>query len=111
MQLAYYSLLIVGLIYLFTQSTIMRPYRVAVSSLGGFWATLVYCAPCSAFWIGLLVGLSDWWPRNAISSGVCAMAIGALWMEWGLHTDTWALDRGDYDYKSEEEDGEDTQAD
>lgn len=105
MQLAYYILLILGLIYLFTQSRIMQPYRVAISSLGGFWATLVYCPPCSGFWIGVVIAVTDWWPHNTFSSGICAMALGALWKEWGLREDTWALDRGDP--KSEDEDGED----
>lgn len=108
MQLLYFTLIVAGVTYVLTQSLIARPYRRAVASLGGFWAALVYCPPCTGFWVGLGFGFTELWPGpgRPLYAAIASMALMALWKEWGPQENTWALDHGDDDDNpSEEENG------
>lgn len=77
-----WALLMLGLIYLATESTIFALPRMVLVNRHVAWATLLYCPACMGFWLGLLTGWLDLWPFPgvaAIQSGIAGVAVGALW--------------------------------
>lgn len=84
LDLARWTLVTLGFVYLTTESVIFSPLRVAVARRGLLVATLVYCAACSGFWLGLLTSLwlwpssGPWWYR-VLEGGIASTALGALW--------------------------------
>lgn len=86
MNLVIYSLVVLGLTYGITGSSLLSPLRVLVSRWR-FFARLVYCPYCVAFWVGYGV-----WPfvmgadigmvvAGPAATGVIAVvaALGELW--------------------------------
>jgi hypothetical protein len=63
-----WSLAVVGLAYLVTESVILAPLRVALARLHPLAASLIYCPACSGFWIGL--GLYGLYPSEALPAGL-----------------------------------------
>lgn len=83
-----YVLLLAGVMYLVTQSTIFAAFRIAFAH-GSMWrASFIYCPACVGFWTGLALGNYGYWPpqqwgmKAAIESAFAAMALGAVWGTW-----------------------------
>ena len=75
-----------GMVYLFTESAIFGPMRIAIAVQGPFWESLIYCPKCVAFWVGLaLAGALPrvWW----LASGFALMGLVA-WL-WGQRQSPW----------------------
>jgi hypothetical protein len=108
MVILHYMLLLLGLVYLITQSVIMAPLRKLLTRVP-LLLTLVYCPACTGFWVGVMLGSTGLWPFGEvlfipIESGIGACAIGALWGEYGPSTDVFALEQGgQYDNQSTKE--------
>lgn len=77
-------LMLFGLVYLVTESTIMMPVRMFFTKhLGVVFEILIYCGPCSAFWIGLVLASLGYWPQQGPwALGECAVASVALVSAW-----------------------------
>lgn len=90
-----WALLVLGLIYLVTESAILTAPRVWIARRGLLAAVFVYCASCTGFWIGCAVALWTWpfdmapaW-EHVLEGGVAAMALGALWSSWKGGNPAW----------------------
>lgn len=101
MELLRWLLVLMGLVYFFTESALWGPVRIALverpdggQRLG--WRVLVYCRSCTGFWVGCALGALGYWPFAwpqgaplwatwaqagvaAVESGAAAMAVGAMW--------------------------------
>jgi hypothetical protein len=84
-----WALIVLGTVYFLTESAIFAPVRVWIAGRGVFAMTLIYCASCTGFWVGL--ALASWfWPfglvdagwTQIIEGGVASMALGALYSAW-----------------------------
>jgi len=81
-----YVLLLWGIVYFFTQSAIMLPWRCAVS-LNPFLATLAYCPACFGTWVGFcLFSFFPWQSPHLVitvlESGLAAMSLGRVWQKF-----------------------------
>lgn len=82
---ATWLLLVVGITYALTESSILGLYRVLVSRLGVMPTVLVYCPSCTGFWVGLglaLFGVHPFdlaTPWHVFASAVAAMAVMTTW--------------------------------
>lgn len=81
---ATWSLLVVGITYALTESSILGLYRILVSRLGVMPTVLVYCPSCTGFWVGLGLGfvVSPFElaaPWHVFASAIGAMAIMTTW--------------------------------
>ncbi len=83
-----YLLLMWGLQYLLTQSTIFGPIRIFWGHQSQWRTMLVYCPPCVGFWFGVLAGHFGYWPpiewgwRAALESGIASAALGMILGTW-----------------------------
>lgn len=81
-----FCLLGTGLLYVLTRSQIFRWPRMFIARHGGLLAlALVYCPPCSGFWLGL--ALVPLWPWHTslygIDSAFALCSLGAwLSLQW-----------------------------
>lgn len=57
-----------GVIYVIVESAIFAPIRIAIAVRSSFLETLVYCAYCTGFWVGVLITMvfiewtwAEWW--------------------------------------------------
>lgn len=107
-----YALVVIGLVYLLTQSTIFAPLRMIFREtigkfpLGGhFLAVLIYCPTCSAFWFGCGVQkFFNMYPVNSfhpiLESGVAAVGLLTL-VKGSFDVDRWTLESLEDDKASE----------
>lgn len=77
-ELLQFALLVIGITYLLTKSTILVFWRLLISTtlgklpaLGPMFMVLIYCPPCTSFWVGLALG-------HTILHGLMAMGLVAL---------------------------------
>ena len=81
-----WALIVLGLVYLVTESAIFAPVRVPFARRHVLAETLIYCPSCTGFWVGLCVALWSWpafhGALSVVESGIAAMALGALWSVW-----------------------------
>lgn len=82
---ARWAVLLLGAVYFVTQSVIFSIPRVLFARLGAWAAIFVYCASCTGFWVGLLLGpwfwpWRGWWWAMALESGAAAMAVAHVWV-------------------------------
>lgn len=90
----HYMLLLWGILYFITQSSIFGGVRMLVLAKARQLGMLLYCPACTGFWIGLLLGGSRWFPLElftdtgsrwtltityVLTSGLASMALGAIW--------------------------------
>lgn len=87
-QLLQFTLILVGLVYLFTRSAIMMTFRVAIlgvlsrfRTVQAYFGTLIYCAGCAGFWLGAALSTfyQPWSGANWIESAIVAMSIATTW--------------------------------
>lgn len=96
-----FTLLVLGITYIITQSAIGTPVRLVVSKLGRFFAALIYCPACTGFWVGGTLGALGYkpWPMFShpqliLETAIAGCALMALWKEYGPQVDVWALEQG-----------------
>lgn len=81
-----FGVIVWGLAYIVTQSSIILPLRLFVLKRSNFLGALIFCPACSSFWIGVLLGalglygpplapLSVSWLESALISTV----LGYFW--------------------------------
>lgn len=76
-----------AIIYLVTESWIMRPLRILVGMQCSMAArVLIYCPACFGFWTGLAMG---WWyplemhgALRLVVAALTTMLAGAVWSKW-----------------------------
>lgn len=105
-----WALVVLGLVYFFTESAIFAFTRIAIARRGMLLATFIYCPSCTGFWIGL--GLGAWlWPYGVVDvpwtqvgeSGVAAMALGAIWARLRGGNTAWDVEAPLHDHSEPEE--------
>ncbi len=82
-----WALLLIGWVYLITESLIFAPIRMRAAKLGSFAEMLIYCPPCTGFWVGALLALAGWWPHGIAltdywpvgESAIAAIGVAATW--------------------------------
>jgi hypothetical protein len=84
LELVRFLLVLLGVVYLVTASTIAGIFRILVSK-GSYTRTqLFYCPACFGFWVGAVLGLLGYWPFTrtlplaAFEAGMAAMVAGSL---------------------------------
>lgn len=94
MEIAHYSLIVLGLIYLVTEAVITKPLRMVVADLHPLLAVFVYCPACVGFWVGLAA--MQLWPYTSrvFESAIAGCAIGALW--GAASPGVWKIERGNH---------------
>jgi len=95
-----YTLILIGLIYIVTQSTIFSFFRIQIAKLGAIAKLLIYCPACSGFWIGAIISLCGLWPYetghiliSVLQSAISACGIGALWSQYGPEVDVFSIEQ------------------
>lgn len=100
LELIRFGLLVVGLVYIVTQSSIFTIMRMLVVRTKIFMlAQLFYCPACMGFWMGLGLGALGYWPLAThawwmvlLESALTGTAVGAVWKEYGPQIDVWSLE-------------------
>lgn len=104
MNLVLFLLAAFGVIYVVVDSAIFAPVRVVIASRSRFFGTLLYCAYCTGFWVGLLLTpvfvawtWDDWWfGRLALLElvgGTVVMGAVAFIRGWAPHFLSGAYER------------------
>ena len=104
MSLLIFSLLVVGVVYIVTQSAIFHLPRVWIADRHVMLEMLIYCPACTGFWVGVVLSLLGYGNLSWLEGGIVACAIGALWGVYGPGN-IWQQERVHVDAQ-EEEDGE-----
>lgn len=79
-----------GLIYLFTESFLFGPIRVALAKRSSIMLALLYCRACTGFWLGAATAV--WfWPESwawyvPFKAGIATLALGAIWSTFHPNT-------------------------
>lgn len=93
LDLLRWALVLIGFVYLVTDSAIFMKVRLLVSRLGTYPMVLIYCPSCIGFWVGVALGVGGLWPLDtfnttapwweptytALVSGVAGMAVAQTW--------------------------------
>jgi hypothetical protein len=79
-----WALVVIGFVYLLTESGFFMPLRLLVRKLGRLATTFIYCPACTGFWIGGVLGYLGWWPwvdwpTQLLQSAVAATAVATTW--------------------------------
>ena len=85
MEYLIWALILIGWVYLITESLIFAPVRMKVSKLSSLAEMLVYCPPCTGFWIGALLALTGWWPHGV------ALTPFHFWSDAWSFADYWPV--------------------
>lgn len=95
-----YTLILVGLIYIISQSTIFSFLRVRIARLSILTMALIYCPACTGFWVGAILGFLGLWPYitghiliSVLQSAISACGIGALWSQYGPEVDVFSIEQ------------------
>ncbi len=88
-----FVLMLWGLVYLLTTSSIFAGVRMAAMDLHPMLGQLVYCPACSGFWIGGLLSVVSAWPLppllwaplDAAISSTGIMAIASAYIPSGAY--------------------------
>lgn len=95
-ELIRYILLVLGAVYIVTQSSIAAPVRQRIADVHPLLEALVYCGACSGFWIG--AALYQTWPYAvrwpALEAAVAGCMLGALWSGYFVPYSAWEDERG-----------------
>ncbi len=83
MDLIHYALMCYAVTYLITESTVLVVPRVLAARGHAMIAVLMYCPACMGFWVGVCLGVGNWFPFDtphglaleSVNSGFTSMAI------------------------------------
>jgi hypothetical protein len=95
-----FILLLWGLVYLLTSSSIFVRVRIIAMAIGPRVGQLAYCPACSGFWFGALLAALGAWPLEPIVWGPLDAAVsscglmGAVGYFIPTSTMTWELEQG-----------------
>lgn len=105
LALVRFELLVLGLTYILTRSTIFGLVRVVllyvltwIPAMFGTWlAVLLYCPACASFWIALVLAKWHLWPLHAalwgnLDAAVCSCGLIAV-VTNNLSSDVWDAER------------------
>lgn len=87
LHLVRFVLILWGLVYIVTQSSIFAGFRQGLLQGSTFFGTLVFCPACTGFWMGLLLGVFgvygsalSWVPRaQFLESALTGTVLGHFW--------------------------------
>ena len=107
MDVLRFVLLLSGLTYLLTQSSLGMFVRAPLGNRNVWVAMLLYCPACSGFWFGFGLGALGLWPFEAVLFAPLEAAVGstammALWAHY-VPSDAWAAEQGWRNAKAKEE--------
>lgn len=93
-DLIWFALVVLGVIYVVTQSRvgalIRKPLRALLGKYEGL-AFFFYCPACFGFWVGLVLG--PHFGYQPLQAAFAACALGALWGEYGSSLDPWDVEK------------------
>jgi hypothetical protein len=93
-----FVLMLWGLVFLLTSSSIFAPVRVALHGVHPLLGMLTYCPACSGFWIGGTLALVSTWPLPTIVWAPLDAAIASAGlMEAAAHwfpSRAWDVEQG-----------------
>ena len=92
-------LLLSGWVYLITEAAVFAPFRILLSMIGSPIEALIYCPSCTAFWVGMALAWTGWWPHNpdfwgSWESAIAAMGVANTWSKLTGGSSAWEIERG-----------------